>query len=142
MSKRQVVIDTNVLIAALMSQYGASYKLLTLLGSNKFEISLFIPLVLEYEDVAKRLLGSIALTSDEVDDVINYFCSVARRRKIHYLWRPFLNDPKDEMVLELAVAAGCDTIVTYNKRDFRGVEKFGIRLLTAQEFLQEIGELP
>lgn len=89
MSKRQIVIDTNVLIAALLSQYGASYKLLTLLGSGKFE-----------------------------------------------------NDPKDEMVLELAVAAGCDTIVTYNKRDFRGVEKFGIRLLTAQEFLQELGELP
>ena len=125
-----------------MSQYGASYKLLTLLESDKFEISLSVPLVLEYEDVAKRLLERIALTVSEVDDVIDYVCSVARRRKIHYLWRPFLNDPKDEMVLELAVAAGCDTIVTYNKRDFRGVEKFGIRLLTAQEFLQEIGELP
>lgn len=142
MSKRQIVIDTNVLIAALMSQYGASYKLLTLLGSDKFEVSLSVPLVLEYEDVAKRLLGRIALTANEVDDVIDYVCSLARRRKIHYLWRPFLNDPKDEMVLELAVAAGCDTIVTYNKRDFRGVEKFGIRLLTAQEFLREIGELP
>ena len=142
MSKRQIVIDTNVLIAALLSQYGASYKLLTLLGSSKFEISLSVPLVLEYEDVAKRLLGKIALTASEVDDVIDYVCSVARRRKIHYLWRPFLNDPKDEMVLELAVAAGCDTIVTYNKRDFRGVEQFGIRLLTAREFLQEIGELP
>ncbi|MEO6727065.1 MAG: putative toxin-antitoxin system toxin component, PIN family [Blastocatellia bacterium] len=122
MGKRQVVIDTNVLIAALMSQYGASYKLLTLLGSNKFEINLSVPLVLEYEDVAKRLLGRIALTTNEVDDVIDYVCLVAHRRKIHYLWRPFLNDPKDEMVLELAVAAGCDTIVTYNKRDFRGVE--------------------
>lgn len=139
---RQIVIDTNVLVAALMSQYGASYKLLTLLGGNTFEVHLSVPLVLEYEDVVKRLQGKIALTAGEIDDVINYICSVARRRKVHYLWRPFLNDPKDEMVLELAVAGSCDTIVTYNKRDFRGVERFGIRLLTSQEFLQEIGELP
>lgn len=139
---RQIVIDTNVLVAALMSQYGASYKLLTLLGGNAFEVHLSVPLVLEYEDVVKRLQGKTALTAGEIDDVINYICSVARRRKVHYLWRPFLNDPKDEMVLELAVAGSCDTIVTYNKRDFRGVERFGIRLLTSQEFLQEIGELP
>ncbi len=53
-----------------------------------------------------------------------------------------MSDPKDDMVLELAVSAGCTIIVTYNKDDFEGVEKFGIRLLTAQEFLREIGELP
>jgi predicted nucleic acid-binding protein len=56
--------------------------------------------------------------------------------------RPFLRDAKDDMVLELAVAAGSDVIVTYNKDDFCGVEQFGIRVMTAQEFLLEIGELP
>lgn len=61
--------------------------------------------------------------------------------KVYYLWRPFLSDPKDDMVLELGVSAGCDIIVTYNKADFEGVKQFGIRILTAQEFLQEIGEL-
>ena len=58
------------------------------------------------------------------------------------LWRPFLKDPKDDMVLELAVSAGCDIIVTYNKDDFKGVEQFGVRVMTAQEFLRAIGELP
>jgi len=66
----------------------------------------------------------------------------AQRRKVYYLWRPFLADPKDDMILELAVSAGCDVIVTYNKNDFIGVHQFGIRVLTAQEFLREIGELP
>ena len=50
--------------------------------------------------------------------------------------------PKDDMVLELAVSARCGIIVTYNKDDFDGAEQFGIRVMTAQEFLQEIGELP
>ena len=46
------------------------------------------------------------------------------------------------MVLELAVSAGCEIIVTYNKDDFEGVGQFGVRVMTAQEFLQKIGELP
>ena len=50
-------------------------------------------------------------------------------------------DPNDDMVLELAVAAGCNYIVTYNLRDFQGAEQFGIRVVTAKEFLQDIGEL-
>jgi predicted nucleic acid-binding protein len=44
------------------------------------------------------------------------------------------------MVLELAVEAQCKYIITFNKKDFAGVEKFGLRVLTPQEFLKEIGE--
>lgn len=81
------------------------------------------------------------MKSDDIDDILDYLCSVGHRRTVYYLWRPFLSDPKDEMVLELAVAAGSDLIVTYNKSDFDGVEQFGIRVMTAQEFLKETGEL-
>ncbi len=133
-----IVVDTNVLVASLRSQYGASYKLLMLLGSGKFDVNLSVPLVLEYEEVTKRLIGEIPLT---IDEILDYICSVANQRKIFYLWRPFLKDPEGDMILELAVSCGCDIIVTYNKNDFRGADKFGIRLLTAKEFLQEIGEL-
>ena len=62
--------------------------------------------------------------------------------KIYYLWRPFLSDPRDDRVLELAVTAECDFIVTFNKSDFRGVEQFGLEALTPQEFLRKIGVLP
>ena len=113
-----------------------------LLKSGKFEINLSVPLAVEYEGVAKRLVGKkSALRASDIDDILDYVCSVANRRKVYYLWRPILRDPKDDMVLELAVSAGCKIIVTYNKDDFEGAEKFGIRLMTAQEFLHEIGEL-
>jgi putative PIN family toxin of toxin-antitoxin system len=143
MNVPQIVIDTNVFISALRSQYGASHKLFLLLDSGKFEINLSVPLLIEYEAAGKRLVGKKAgLKTNDVDDILDYVCSVANRRKVFYLWRPFLSDPKDDMVLELAVSAGCEIIVTYNKGDFEGIEQFGIRVMTAQEFLQEIGELP
>ena len=143
MSRHRIVIDTNVLIAALRSRRGASYKLLTLIGSGKFEINVSVPLVLEYEDVAKRLLGEIPLSESDIDDIIDYICQIANRIKVFYLWRPTLRDPKDDMVLEVAAAANCDCIVTFNKKDFRSMDlaPFGLRALTPKEFLEEIGEL-
>ena len=141
MEQCHIVIDTNVLVAALRSRRGASYRLLRLVNSGKFIIHVSVPLVLEYEDVAKRLVGSIPLTEQDIDDILDYMCAIAQRHKVFYLWRPFLKDPKDDMVLELAVVAGCDFIVTYNKQDFQGGDRFGLRVGTSKEFLQEIGEL-
>lgn len=139
----QIVIDTNVIVSALRSQYGASYKLFMLLDTGKFEINLSVPLAIEYEEASKRLVGKKGdLKASDIDDILDYVCSVAHWRKVYYLWRPFLADPKDDMVLELAVSAACEVIVTYNKEDFEGIKQFGIRVLTAQEFLREIGELP
>lgn len=141
MAVPHVVIDTNVLVSALRSRRGASFRLLELLGSDKYNVSVSVPLVLEYEAAVKRLLGEIALSDEDIDNVIEYICSVARHQQISFLWRPFLKDVRDDMVLELAVSAGCDTIVTYNKKDFVGVEEFGIQAKSAKEFLQEIGEI-
>ena len=138
----EIIIDTNVLIAALKSRKGASFKLLSIIGQGKFNISLSVPLLLEYEAVTEKLIEGIPLTAEDIDDILNYLCSVARHRKIFYLWRPFLKDPKDDMVLELAVTSRCDIIITYNKIDFKNVEQhFGIRILTPKELLFEIGEL-
>jgi hypothetical protein len=94
---------------------------------------------IEYEDTAKRLVGEIPLTERDVDDILDYLCSVAHHRRIYYLWRPFLSDPRDDMVLELVVTAECDFIVTFNQSDFVGVEQFGLATLTPKEFLQKIG---
>jgi putative PIN family toxin of toxin-antitoxin system len=138
----QIVIDTSVLIAALHSQLGAAYRLLSLVGTGRFDINLSVPLVLEYEDVAKRLSDEIGLSLRDIDDILDYLCLVAIRHQIHYLWRPVLPDPKDDMVLEVAVAGDCDYIVTYNGKDFRGAEQFGVRVLTPHHFLVENGELP
>ncbi len=141
MDKPQIVIDTSVVIAALRSRRGAAYKLLTRVDSEKFETNISVPLILEYEDAAKRIVGEVALTARDIDNVLDYLCAVANHRVIFYLWRPFLKDPKDDMVLELAVTSASTYIVTYNQKDFEGAEQFGIQVVTPKEFLQIIGEL-
>jgi len=137
-----VVLDTNVLVAAVRSQRGASFRLLSLVGSSKFEISLSVPLVLEYEDALLRQVPALALTQRDVRDLVDYLCSIGHPQNIFFLWRPQLRDPKDDLVLELAVAAGCDSIVTFNQRDFAGASSFGIEILRPSELLSAIGEIP
>ena len=141
MGPAQIVLDTNILVSALRSRRGASFRLLSLLGSGRFEINLSVPLLFEYEDVLTRLQGDLRLSGQDIDDLLNYICSIANHHEVYFLWRPTLKDPKDEMVLELAVTAGCRHIVTYNKRDFAGVERFGIEVIDAKEFLKTIGEI-
>ena len=136
----QVVVDTNVLIAALRSRRGASYRLLSLIGDGRWQVNLSVPLVLEYEDVAKRPNSGLTLSVGEIDDILDFICSEANLREIFYLWRPVLPDSKDDFILELAVESRCDFIVTFNVRDFAGAEKFGIEVVTPQEFLRKLGE--
>ena len=138
----QIVLDTNVVYAALRSKRGASYRLLSLLESGKFEINLSVPLVIEYEDVLKRKQDSLTFSEDRIDQFLDYLCKAGNWHEVFFLWRPILNDPEDDMILELAVRAACQHIITYNKRDFEGVEQFDIELSTAKEFLQIIKELP
>ena len=128
-----------MLVSALRSQRGASYKLLTLIGSEKFGVSVSVPLVLEYEAATRRLLSEIPLEEADLVQVLDYICAVATHRKVFYLWRPFLKEANDDMVLEVAVAANAEYLVSYNKNDFRGIEQFGIRVVTPKEFLQTIG---
>lgn len=131
-----------MLIAALRSSQGASYRLLSLIGTGAFELSVSVPLVFEYEDVAKRQAAAVGLTPADVDDVLDYLCSVAQHHRIHFLWRPVLRDSRDDMVLELAVEAACDFIITHNTRDFAGAERFGIQIITPGAFLRRLGALP
>jgi len=55
---------------------------------------------------------------------------------IFYLIRPFLADPDDKLILELALASASSYIVTHNRDDFRDAGRFGIGVLTPGEFLR------
>ncbi|MDZ4659536.1 MAG: putative toxin-antitoxin system toxin component, PIN family [Bythopirellula sp.] len=143
MSAVQTVIDTNVFLSGLRSSQGASHKLLRELGQNpRLQIHVSVPLILEYEDVTKRQARLLGLTFQDIDDILDYLCSTASRHQIFYLWRPFLPDPKDDMLLELAVEAQCSYIVTFNTKDFLGIEQFGLKAVTPQQLLKLIGTLP
>ncbi len=135
----KIVIDTNVLFTALRSSRGASYKLVSLLTSGRFSIAISVPLIIEYEDVLRRGKLPASISEKDISDFLDFLCYVGYRQDIFYLWRPFLPDSSDDLVLEVAVAGGCDAIITYNKRHFKNVEKFGLRILEPKEFLSEIG---
>ena len=138
-----IVIDTNVLLTALRSNLGASFKLLSLVGNtDRFVVHVSVPLVLEYEDVTSRPDLVENVSPDVIRDILDYLCVVAHHHSIFFLWRPYLKDPKDDMVLELAVEAKCDYIITFNLKDFAGVERFDLKAITPQQFLKEIGEIP
>lgn len=141
MSKYQIVADTNVFVTALRSQFGASFKLFSLIDSDIYELNISVPLALEYEASAKNLLGEIALTEKEIDDILDYVISKSNQWQIFFLWRPQLADPNDDMVLELAVTANSPHIVTYNINDYKGIEKFGIQAITPKAFLEMAGAL-
>jgi putative PIN family toxin of toxin-antitoxin system len=131
---RRIVIDTNVLVAALRSNRGWSYSLLSAVGDGGFEHAVTVPLVMEYEAVLLRP-GMVSLPAAAVQDVIDYLCATAIQQAIHFLWRPRLLDPKDDMVLEAAVNAGCDAIVTHNLRHFGAAAGLGVQVLSPAQFM-------
>jgi putative PIN family toxin of toxin-antitoxin system len=137
----RVVLDTSVLVAAWRSRNGASYALLAHLRAGNFEIAVSVPLIVEYEAVLLRHLQG-GLSPEDVEAFVDYLCLVAKKQHIFFLWRPFLRDPDDDMVVELAVAAQCAGIVTHNVRDFVGVEKVGLRVFTPAEFLMKVRGTP
>jgi putative PIN family toxin of toxin-antitoxin system len=135
-----VVLDSNVLVAALRSRRGASFRALTLLRAGRFEIAVSVPLVLEYEAVLRRHARELGLQAQEATRLVDYLCRVGRHQEIHFLWRPSLSDPRDEFVLELAVAARCDAIVTHNVRDFSATRSFRPAVITPGAFIRRIEE--
>lgn len=135
----KIVIDTNVVFTALKSQRGASYRLISLLPTNRFSIAISVPLIIEYEDVLRRGKLPASITAKDITDFIDFLCFIGDKQNIFFLWRPFLPDLSDDLVLEVAVASSCDAIITYNKRHFNNIEKFGLRILDPREFLTEIG---
>lgn len=129
------MIDTNVLVAALRSSSGASHEILLAADQGDFEVALSVPLLSEYDEVCHRPESGIAIPMSAVDDIINRIAQVSRQQTIHYLWRGILPDPKDDMVLELAVAAGASHIITFNHKHLKQASEFGIATVTPSEFL-------
>jgi putative PIN family toxin of toxin-antitoxin system len=135
-----MVLDTNVLVAALRSRRGASFRLIELLRAGTFEIAISVPLAVEYEAVLTQQAASLGLRHTEVRMIVDYLCAVGKRQRIHFLWRPLLRDPNDEFVLEVAVAASCQYIVTHNIRDFAGAERLGVNIVRPSQFLRQLEE--
>ena len=132
----KVVFDTNILVAGLRSKQGLSYQLLANLKTLPIELCTSVALVLEYEAVLKRL-NMVPLAHAQIDTFLDFLCAHSTHPTINYLWRPFLNDPDDDMLLELAANANA-TIVTHNLKDFRGSETLGVNAIDPAQLVRTL----
>lgn len=135
--KTRIVLDTNVLYAGLYSSKGASFRVLQAIEESKLKIVISTTLLFEYEDILKRNQLVVGLSNREIEKILDYFCMQSEHQKIYFLWRPRLPDPKDDHLLELAIASGTKIIVTHNTKDFKRAEEFGIRAITPKELKEE-----
>jgi putative PIN family toxin of toxin-antitoxin system len=138
-----IVLDTSVLVAGLRSNKGASHNILTRLSDSEFRILLSVPLLIEYEAVLKRPehLSATGLDAADIDTILDMIAANAKPVRLHYLWRPMLRDPSDDMVGELAVAGSAKILVTLNIRDFRSLTRsFGIPVFSPGEFVAMLSE--
>ena len=139
MDNIRIILDTNVLYAGLYSSEGASYQVLRAIDRGHVQIILSPPLLFEYEDILKRKQSELRLSDQEIEAILDNLCQLSDHQQIYYLWRTFLPDPKDDHVLEVAVASHTQYIVTHNMKDFQGIAKtFGIQAITPKELLEEI----
>ncbi len=137
----RLVLDTDVVVAALRSPKGASAAVLRLLDAGRVTILLSVALALEYEAVChlpEHRLASGLATAD-ITLFVNTLIALAEPVHVHFLWRPQLRDAGDEMVLETAVNGRADALVTFNRRDYAAIpSRFGIDLLLPREILRRI----
>lgn len=135
MTKR-IVSDSNVIVAAIRSKLGWSHKLVFASGiDHRWQAQISSPLLQEYTEQVFAHSRCAGWDSTACNDFLDYLCSAARWRDIHFLWRPLLPDEDDHMVLEVAMAGSAQFIVTFNKNDLKMASEFGIDLVTPKEFL-------
>ena len=130
------VLDTDVVVAAMRSPAGASAEIVRLARQGRVTLLVSVALALEYEAVCGRAEHRLAaeLNQAEVNVFVDAIVAIADPVPMHFLWRPQLRDPADEMVLETAINGEADALVTFNARDFGDAPgHFGVDLLLPRE---------
>jgi len=135
-----VTMDTNVLLAALISQSGASHKILSLIIDEAINLTLSTQVLLEYNDVLKReeILKLTRLETEEIEDMLDLLALLAQKQNIYYRLRPNLRDEEDNLFVECAFASNSKYLITSNIRDFNSGELkgFGFKATTPKDFYQ------
>jgi putative PIN family toxin of toxin-antitoxin system len=137
----RLVLDTDVVIAAMRSPTGASAAILRAAREGRVTLAASVSLAVEYEAVCRQAEHRLAagLSEQEVDSFVTAMVALAEPVETHFLWRPQLRDAGDEMVLEAAVNGRVDALVTFNTRDFgTAPSRFGVELLRPREAIRRI----
>lgn len=134
-------MDTDAVVAAMRSPAGASAAIIRAVRQRRVVLLLSVSLAIEYEAVCRRSEHREAsgLSSRQVEIFLDAIIAMSEPVPTHFLWRPQLRDPSDEMVLEAAVNGRADALVTFNVRDYgaAGVQ-FGVDVLLPREAIARI----
>lgn len=135
-----IVVDTNIVIKAFRSGRGASHALLRDMIQGEIEFALSQTMLAEYEDVLMRpgrLGTSPAIPATHVKPVLDVLCKYAVHVSPWFRFRPFLNDPKDDHVIECALAAPAPCAIITEDRHFRhpAVQVFGLMVFGVAEYV-------
>ncbi len=136
-----IVVDTSVFVSALLSESGASREVIRRCLQGRHTACMSLALFSEYRDLLGRetVFANCPLSKTECMELFHALIATCRMTEIYYLWRPNLIDEADNHVMELAVAARAEIIVTHNLADFKQTQlKFpAIRILSPANFLME-----
>lgn len=125
-------MDTDVVVAAMRSPAGASAAILRSIRRGEATLLLSVPLAMEYEAVCQQGEHRLAagLSQGQADIFVTAVIAMAEPVETHFLWRPQLRDPGDEMVLEAAINGRANALITFNMRDYgEAPSHFGVELL-------------
>ena len=137
----RLVLDTDAVIAGMRSPGGASAAIIRAVRGRQATLLLSVPLALEYEAVCRRPEHRLeaGLSVRQVEVFLDAIIALGEPVQTHFLWRPQLRDPNDEMVLEAAVNGRADALVTFNVRDYgTAATQFGVKVLLPREAITRI----
>lgn len=141
----RVLLDTHVLVAGLSSSRGASFVLLQAVAAGELQIAASPALWLEYESVLKRdaIRALHGFSAQQIDQILSALAVWVHPVSLHYIWRPQLRDPGDEMVLEAAVNGQVSALVTHDVRDFSAAAApFSLQVLTPAQLILKMENTP
>ena len=137
----RAVLDTDVVVAAVRSDRGASRRLLVAALERRYSVLASVPLMLEYESVLTRPehLEAAGISAADVEILLDALAVVVEPIRISYLWRPVLSDPGDDLVLETAVNGRANMVVTFNRRHFEpAAAPFGLEILAPVDAVRRL----
>jgi predicted nucleic acid-binding protein len=137
----RVILDTNIVLAAMRSQTGASHRWLLTLGHPRWQSVITPALMYQYEDVSRRPGNAPGLSSQDITNILDLIYRQSHRQLLWFSWRPLSPDAGDDAVLEAAIAGRCEYVVSFNERHLRAASEFGIEVLRPSVLLRLIGEI-
>lgn len=137
----RLVLDTNIIVKAFRAPEGDSAALVREVRGDNVAMLVTPPLFLEYEQVVMRPehIAAAGASAAEAGMFLDALARLLTKVNVHFLWRPQLSDPEDEMVLEAAINGGAEAIVTFERNTFdRAARSFGIAIVTPGAILGKL----